>query len=77
MTIKIFDRGLLAGSGPLFVSSGITLVYILGFLLPWRIVCLVCAIFPLSSILLTKLVPESPTWLLHNGKTAEARKVWN
>ena len=73
--ILFLFRAFLAGSGPLFVSSGITFVYILGAVLPWRWVCLVCAVFPAAAIVLCKFIPETPTWLVHNGKIEEARKV--
>jgi hypothetical protein len=73
--LRLQYRGTLAGSGPLFVSSGITFVYILGAVLSWRWVCLVCAAFPSGAIIFCELIPESPTWLVHNGKMEEATKV--
>ena len=66
---------MIAGSGPLFVNTGITVVYILGALLPWRIVCFVCASLPVSTILLSKWIPESPVWLKNNQRTEEAKEV--
>jgi MFS family permease len=68
-------RGFLATSGTLFVSSGITFVYVLGAVLPWRWVCLVSAVFPAATILLCNFIPETPTWLVHNGKIKEAEQV--
>ena len=72
-TTKKF-RPILAGSGPLFVNTGITLVYILGACLPWRWVCLICAIISLANVLMGKWIPETPAWLLNNGKTQEAEE---
>ena len=70
-----FSRPILAGGGPIFVSTGITAVYVLGALLPWRWVCLVCSGFPAIGILLWKWLPETPTWLVHQGRLEEAREV--
>ena len=68
-------RGIIAGFGPFFVSSGITFVYILGALLPWRWVCLVCALLPGATTFAIPFLPETPIWLVHNGKIAQAEKV--
>jgi len=68
-------RGIIAGSGPLFVSTGITLVYTLGAFLPWRWVCLACASFSALSIFSWTCLPETPTWLVHNGRRDDAQKV--
>jgi hypothetical protein len=61
--------------GPFFVSSGITFVYSLGAFLPWRWVCLICAALPFAAALVMPFLPETPNWLVHNGKIAQAEKV--
>ena len=71
----ILSRGIIAGLGPFFVSSGITFVYTLGSILPWRWVCLVCAALPSAVIIAMPFLPETPNWLVHNGKIAQAEKV--
>jgi len=75
--LKIYlTRPRLAGLGSFFVASGITFVYILGAIMRWEWVCLVTAIMPTAGlILIWKVVPESPNWLVHHGKLEEARRV--
>ncbi len=81
MTLRFyvyFWRSKIAGRGAFFVASGTTFVYFLGAIMPWRWVCLVSAILPASGLVLVwKVVPETPTWLVHHGKIDEARKVWD
>jgi hypothetical protein len=75
LLFNIFSRGSIAGLGPFFVSSGITFVYSLGAFLPWRWVCLICAALPFAAALVMPFLPETPNWLVHNGKIAQAEKV--
>jgi len=50
-------------------------VYVLGALLPWRVVCLVCALLPGATCVIMPLLPETPTWLASKGRSEEAEKV--
>ena len=47
-------------------------MYILGWGLPWRLTTLPGALIPILPILLLVLLPETPTWLLGNGRREEA-----
>lgn len=64
--------------GPLLVLSnlsgmlGVVSMYMLGAYLPWRQVALVCLAIPCSALLLVRLVPETPYWLLVHERGAEA-----
>ena len=69
-------RGMFGGSGALSVSGGITLVYIFGATLPsWRWVCIFCGAVPVIVIFLMPILPETPNWLILQGKRDEAFKV--
>jgi hypothetical protein len=64
------------GSGALSVSAGITLVYTLGATLPsWKWVCLACGCIPVAVFCLMPFLPETPNWLVLNGKREEAYQV--
>lgn len=68
-------RGMLVTWTSIAISLGIVMVYVIGALLPsWRLVAVVCAVFPLlSAVLVYAVVVESPVWLLGRGRVAEAR----
>lgn len=60
------------------IATGVLIVYIFGFIFPenWRMVALLCSIFPLISLVLTAIfMPESPVWLREKGKIAEAERI--
>lgn len=67
-------RGMLVTWTSIFVSLGIVLVYLLGFLFPqdWQLVAGLCAIFPVLSAVVACMLPESPVWLASRGRTLEA-----
>ena len=49
-------------------------MYILGWLLSWRLTCLPGALLPLLPPLLLVFLPETPAWLLARGRRQEARE---
>ncbi|XP_012270218.1 facilitated trehalose transporter Tret1-2 homolog isoform X2 [Orussus abietinus] len=60
------------------IAIGILVVYTVGFIFEdnWRMVALICGIFPfLAIVLLLALVPESPIWLRDRGRLDEAIEV--
>ncbi|EFN68553.1 Solute carrier family 2, facilitated glucose transporter member 8 [Camponotus floridanus] len=71
-------RGTMVTWTSLYFSIGGLLVYIFGYIFKndWRLVALMCAIFPVVSIALTLLVmPESPLWLRDQNRPEEALKI--
>ncbi|XP_032670538.1 facilitated trehalose transporter Tret1-2 homolog [Odontomachus brunneus] len=60
------------------IALGVLIVYIFGYVFKdnWRMVSLMCTLFPLLSIALTLLVtPESPLWLRDQNRTNEALEI--
>nr|XP_012139367.1 PREDICTED: facilitated trehalose transporter Tret1 isoform X2 [Megachile rotundata] len=60
------------------IAIGVLIVYIFGYAFKdnWRMVALMCALFPLVSAVLTlAIVPETPIWLRDRGRLDEALQV--
>ncbi|KAH0547490.1 facilitated trehalose transporter Tret1-2 homolog [Cotesia glomerata] len=58
------------------IALGILLVYVFGYFLQdnWRLLALICGLFPAISIIMMLLaLPESPLWLRDKGRIDEAR----
>lgn len=56
-------------------SFGILLVYALGSVLHWRYVAGLSTILPSLAIGIFVFLPESPVWLVRNGKIQKAEKA--
>ncbi|XP_028401281.1 solute carrier family 22 member 16-like isoform X2 [Dendronephthya gigantea] len=60
----------------IFWAVGISVMPLIGFLIPaWRMFLLATAVIAIPVLFIYWLVPESPRWLLLNGKKEEAKKV--
>lgn len=74
-------RGQLGGWAPFLGTTGILVSYVVSALLgllpggAWRIQLGLGALPGVVQLLLTRLQPESPRWLLARGKSAKAREV--
>ena len=66
--------------GPVLVFAGVTrslgsiLVYTLGALLPWYNIAYIATVFPVLASLLLINSPESPVYLVSQGRLSEAKK---
>ena len=77
-TSEICQPKLRKFTGTLFVvcyTSGYALMYILGVFLHWRQISIILAIWPLLSLALLFLCPESPSWLLIKGRKQDAQNA--
>ncbi|XP_069690855.1 facilitated trehalose transporter Tret1-like [Periplaneta americana] len=71
-------RSILAGSAAIFYQVGMFVLFVLGGLTDWRTTALILSAMPLITILVLWRVPESPIWLIAQGriKDAEAALCW-
>ncbi|XP_011707581.1 PREDICTED: facilitated trehalose transporter Tret1-2 homolog isoform X2 [Wasmannia auropunctata] len=71
-------RGTMVTWTSISIALGVLIVYIFGSIFPddWRLVALLCALFPLCAIALTLLaVPETPLWLRDQNRPDEALEI--
>lgn len=71
-------RGAMVTWTSISIALGVLIVYIFGYIFKddWRLVALMCALFPLVGIALILLVvPESPLWLRDQNRPEEALKI--
>lgn len=68
-------RGILSALGSTCVITGVFIQFIMGSLMDWRTIAAVSAAFPVISIIALFFVPESPTWLIREGRYREAIKA--
>jgi len=66
-------RGTLATIPPLFLSIGMLLSYLLGYLVHWRIMCWILCSQSILMMVAMYFVKESPYWLVNNDMQAEAQ----
>ncbi|XP_069690856.1 facilitated trehalose transporter Tret1-like [Periplaneta americana] len=71
-------RSMLASSAAIFYHIGMFVLFLLGGLTDWRTTALILSALPLITILVLCKVPESPIWLVAQGriKDAEAALCW-
>lgn len=55
-------------------TLGFFLGYLLGTLVTWREVALICLTIPVFTVIAICFVPETPLWLLSRGREKQARK---
>jgi facilitated trehalose transporter len=65
-------RGLFLSGITLAMSSGLLVTHILGTFLTWKTTAIICGIFPILCFFQVLAVPETPPWLIKQGKYEEA-----
>ncbi|KAJ1527898.1 hypothetical protein ONE63_007833 [Megalurothrips usitatus] len=68
-------RGVLVGVPYVSYSIGILYVYLFGTYVPWRYVCAVCALPTVISFCCLRFLPESPVWLVRQGRLKAAQET--
>lgn len=69
-------RGAFLGSFAVSLGLGIFLSHLWGAQLSWKMTAVVCAMFPLISMAIISLSPESASWLISKGNFEEGRKAF-
>lgn len=69
-------RGAFLGSFAVSLGLGIFLSHLWGAHLSWKMTAVVCAMFPLISMAIIGLSPESASWLISKGNFEEGRKAF-
>lgn len=69
-------RGAFLGTFAISLGLGILLSHLWGAHLTWKMTAVVCAMFPVISMAVISLSPESPSWLVSKGKFEEAKKAF-
>ena len=70
-------RGTLTILMPAAANTGNLLMYILGWLLAWRLTCLPGALIPLLPFIMVLGLPETPAWLLSRSAIVKLRAALN
>lgn len=65
-------RGILLAGVSLAIALGILIAHVLGTFLHWKTTALICSVMPAICFLILIQVPESPSWLLAQGRLNEA-----
>ncbi|CAH0697651.1 unnamed protein product [Spodoptera exigua] len=69
-------RGFFLAGVSLAIALGILVAHIIGTFLSWKLTASICAIFPVITAGLLFLVPESPTWLISQGRIEDGAKAF-
>ena len=63
---------MVGGAFGVFYNFGTLIVFVLGALLHWRWLLLVCAGFPILNLIMLQFASETPTWYMLRGRTKDA-----
>ncbi|XP_050678412.1 facilitated trehalose transporter Tret1-like [Leptidea sinapis] len=69
-------RGAFLGTFAISLGMGILLSHLWGAQLTWKMTAVVCSMFPIISMIIISLSPESPSWLVSKGRFEEAKKAF-
>lgn len=67
-------RGFFLAAVSLAIAVGILVAHVIGTFMTWQWTATISCLFPIMSVVLLTLVPESPTWLISKGQTEDGVK---
>ncbi|XP_076241193.1 facilitated trehalose transporter Tret1 isoform X2 [Calliopsis andreniformis] len=68
------QRAWLGSSGPILVSLGVLMIYTLGAVTTWQRAAAISIGPAILSLALTRMIPETPGWLVARGRNDEAKE---
>lgn len=68
-------RGTLSSLTASALALGILMAYIIGAFVDWHVLAIILSVFPLLLLAGMIFMPETPGWLVSNGKEEEALKA--
>ncbi|VVC89514.1 unnamed protein product [Leptidea sinapis] len=69
-------RGIFLAGISLAIAVGILVAHVIGTFVHWQWTAMICCVFPVISIMLLTIIPESPTWLISKGQTEDGIKAF-
>ncbi|KAL0859388.1 hypothetical protein ABMA27_010578 [Loxostege sticticalis] len=69
-------RGFFLAAISLAIAIGILVAHLIGTFMTWQWTATICCLFPILSVLLLMLIPESPTWLIAKGEVEDGAKAF-
>ncbi|XP_041983518.1 facilitated trehalose transporter Tret1-2 homolog [Aricia agestis] len=69
-------RGIFLAGISLAIAVGIFVAHIIGTWVHWQWTAVICCSFPIISVLLLSIVPESPVWLISKGEVDDGIKAF-
>ncbi|XP_034836759.1 facilitated trehalose transporter Tret1-2 homolog isoform X2 [Maniola hyperantus] len=69
-------RGIFLAAISLAIAVGILVAHIIGTWVHWQWTAIISCIFPILSVILLSLIPESPTWLISKGQIEDGVKAF-
>lgn len=69
-------RGFFLAAISLAIAVGILVCHIIGTFMTWQWTATISCLFPILSVILLMLIPESPTWLISKGEIEDGAKAF-
>ncbi|XP_050357119.1 facilitated trehalose transporter Tret1-2 homolog isoform X2 [Nymphalis io] len=70
-------RGIFLAAISLAIAVGILVSHLIGTWVHWQWTAIICCIFPILSVILLSVIPESPTWLISKGQIEDGVKAFS
>lgn len=69
-------RGFFLAAVSLAIALGILVAHVIGTFMTWQWTAIICSVFPVLTVALLSFVPDSPTWLISQGRIEDGVKAF-
>ncbi|KAJ8705387.1 hypothetical protein PYW07_011214 [Mythimna separata] len=69
-------RGFFLAAVSLAIALGLLICHVIGTFLSWQWTAIICSVFPVLICILLRFAPESPTWLISQGRIEDGVKAF-